>query len=614
MFNISQTAQKRTILLKSAGKNVFLVFLAGVVFNCTLAYGAIDPDRYITVDEIRPGAKAWCLTVLEGTKVEKFDLKVLSVVRDSQPGRDAILVVGLDERFKAIGPTKGCSGSPVYIDGRIAGALAASWSFAKDPLYLVTPIEDMLKVGAAQEQASASANGFTLPSKPSRAGATDFSMPIRLDAMSSYHTSGNTTPANGMNKQLPLAVSFPSHVCNELAGLFEPMGLVPVAGITAGTTEAGDFEPGGVLTVPLISGDISMAVTGTVTEVVDDKVYGFGHSFLGYGAVDLPMATGRIHTVVSNMLSSFKLGSPGPITGALRADEAEGIFGQIGAVAKTIPLKITVDRFNDTRQRSFNCQMAVNRFYTPMLLQSAVMGAGLMRGPLPSEHSVRYTAEIATRDHGTIRLDNVSSGNSLMEFGGEAVSVVSMLMNNSFEHAEITSFDFHMEIGPENLAAVIDRVELSHSVVKAGQTVDVSVLLRSWHASKTMQHVSLTVPGDLAPGKYRITIAGGSGYEKYQRKVAPYNYMAEDLDSLVEALKNILAVRRDRLYLTMTLPPGGITMRRNQLPHLPATKALLMQDAKRTTTATPYQHWIEKEVYSPYIISGEKTVEITVEE
>ena len=108
--------------------------------------GIWDPARYISVDEIKPGMEAYCLTVYKGTTVEKFGVEVLSVVHDFMPGRDAILVRGTDERFIHTGPVAGCSGSPVYIDGRLAGALATGWQFSKDPLYGVTPIADMLRV------------------------------------------------------------------------------------------------------------------------------------------------------------------------------------------------------------------------------------------------------------------------------------------------------------------------------------------------------------------------------------------------------------------------------------------------------------------------------------
>ena len=128
---------------------VILSVLVLVSLSATVAGAELDTSRYIGLDEVRTDMEAYCLTVFKGNDIEKFPLKILSIVRNFQPGRDAILVVGTDERFIHAGTVHGCSGSPVYIDGRMAGALAAGWDGSKDPLYLVTPIEDMLRIGTA---------------------------------------------------------------------------------------------------------------------------------------------------------------------------------------------------------------------------------------------------------------------------------------------------------------------------------------------------------------------------------------------------------------------------------------------------------------------------------
>ncbi len=171
MFDIAKTAVGTKLVLLSCFLAVCLP-----VFPAQASPGvpALDKARYITLDEIHPGQKAYCLTVLGGNNIEKFDLEVLSVVRDIQPGRDAILVVGTDPRFKQFGPIRGCSGSPVYIEGRMAGALSGGWSYSKDALYLTTPIEDMLYVAP-----SADAGYLDTAHGPVSLGI-DFSKPIDL--------------------------------------------------------------------------------------------------------------------------------------------------------------------------------------------------------------------------------------------------------------------------------------------------------------------------------------------------------------------------------------------------------------------------------------------------
>ena len=575
---------------------------------------AIDKAKYITIDEIHPGQEAWCLTVLGGSTVEKFDLEVLSVVRNIRPGRDAIIVVGTDERFKHLGPIRGCSGSPVYIEGRLAGALAASWSFSKDALYQVTPIEDMLQVRPpSNTQPPASAGN------PASLGL-DFSKPLDLADINSRLTTGYTNSKLRTQDSELLITSLPAEVCDHVAPWFEPLGLRPVAGGSANselTTQDSEltFEPGSVLAIPLVSGDISMAVIGTTTEIVDNKVFAFGHGFLGYGDVDLPMASGRVHTVASNMLISFKLATAGPIIGAIRADGANGIYGQIGAHPKLIPMRITIDHFSagPERPKTYDCEVAVNRIYTPLVTRTALIGAIATAGTFPPEHMVRYKADIGIDGFDPISFENVSSGRTIREFANEAVGTMALLMNNPYQRVNITALDFEVEVLPKNILSNIWSVRLSDTKARPGQTVDVSVVLLSYLSEKKTHRLQFKVPEDLPPGQYDILVAGAYGYEEFLRKVSPHKFTTHDLPTLVEALRDLLTIRRDRLYLTMTLPPGGIVIQRAELADLPQTKAMLLGDAKRTTTSLPFQHWLQKDTYTGDIILGRKTLKITVE-
>lgn len=575
---------------------------------------AIDKAEYITVEEVSPGQEAYCLTVLKGGRVEKFDLEVLSVVQNIRPGRDTIIVVGTDQRFKDLGPIRGCSGSPVYIEGRLAGALAGGWTFSKDALYQVTPIEDMLQVGPPlNTQALVPAGRFT-------SLGLDFSAPIDLADINSRLTTGYANSQLTTQGSELLITSLPAEVCDHVAPWFEPFGLMPVAGGSTNSelnTQNSEltFEPGSVLAIPLVSGDISMAVVGTTTEIVDNKVFAFGHGFLGYGDVDLPMASGRVHTVVSNMQISFKLATAGPIIGAIRADGATGVYGQIGAHPKLIPMRITIDHFNAApeRPKTYDCEVAVNRIYTPLVTQTALIGAIAAAGTLPPEHMVRYRAGISVDGFDPISFENVSSGRAISELANEAVGTIALLMNNPYQRVNINSLDFEVEILPKNMLSNIWSVKLSHAKVRPGQTVDVSVVLLSYLSQKKTHHLQFKIPENLPPGQYDILIGGGYEYEKFLRKVSPHKFTTHDMPTLVEALRDLLTIRRDRIYLTMMLPPGGIVIQRAELTDLPQTKAILLGDAKRTTTSLPLQHWLQKDAYTGDIIIGRKSLKITVE-
>lgn len=588
-------------------------FLLAGIFSGRAAY-AVDADEpdYIGIEKIVPGSTGYCLTVLQDTKIEKFGLEVVSIVRNFEPGQDMILVMGTDERFEKIGPVRGCSGSPVYIDGKIAGALSGGWSFSKDPYYMVTPIEDILRISLPE----------TSPEEPSGSAAVsfDFSKPIDLAEFTELFRIASAERNKSSNSLLPLATSLPQHSHKELTELFESMGFMSVGGTVAGRTSVEtNIQPGGVLTVPIVSGDISVAAVGTAIDVRDDKVYGFGHSFpsLGYGPTDLPMATGTIHGVISSTMFSFKLASPGETIGAIRSNDAAGVIGLIGQKPKTIPLHITIDRPDNSqivRTKIFDCRIISHRAYSPMAVQTALVGAATTDGSLTPEHTIKYKASIDIADAEPITFENISSGRSFGELLDDTAGAVALLMNNPFEQADITSMDFEIKIEPKNIRARIWSLQLSDDLVEPSEAVDVSVVLQTYRSEKELHKFRLDIPSDLKPGKYQITIAGGSEYTRFIKDLSPHKFTALDFTTLVDSLNNLLAVRRNRLYLTMKTSSEGVTIRNKELPFLPQTKALLMQDKKRTASVMPYNHWLEKTGEIDRIVLDKKTVQITVAE
>lgn len=609
MFNIKVKSRTFLFLLT-------IVSFQLSIFNCPAGQPEWDPAKYISIDEVRPGMAAYCLTCLKGTEIEKFNLDVLSVVRNVDPGMDWILVKCTDDRFIHSGPIAGCSGSPVYIEGRLAGAIAyvPGGSFSKDPLFGVTPIEEMLKVGQSNpSQKHAIGQGFVF----------DFSKPINLAEITEQITAGRSSAGRSVTSltalPCPLITSgLTGAAFKQLEGSVESFGLmvVPAVGGTAGqgaTDKDAQLVPGAPLAVPLVTGDITMEVLGTATEVVDGKVYGFGHSYLGYGPVDLPMATAQVHTVVSSLFLSFKLGSVLKVVGALTSDESKAICGRIGAKARMIPLTIRVERYNDTKVRLYNCQMAHNQMLTPIALQSAVAGAVLSLGDLPPEHTIEYKVAIGIDGAESVSFKNVSASRGLAEIITDSIGSIALLMDNPYKKFDIKAIDFDVRVEPNNSISHIWSVELSDSKVKAGQQVQVAVVVESFLAEKKKYQFSLKIPEQAKPGRYELMVCGSYGYEQLLRKAVPYRFVVQDKSSLIKALNDVLGIERDRLYCLLLLPPAGVALEGAELPDLPATKALVLQDATRALNAQPYPRWLEKSIDTDTVIIDREAMSITVE-
>jgi hypothetical protein len=325
------------------------------------------------------------------------------------------------------------------------------------------------------------------------------------------------------------------------------------------------------------------------------------------------MATGKVHTVVSSTYRSFKLASVLDTVGALTIDESMAVFGRIGAKAKTIALTIRIDRYNDIEKRVYNCRVANNRLLTPLLLQSAVAGAAYQLGNFPPDHMIEYKVAIDLEDDESINFENVSTARGLIELIIESVGSVAMLMNNPYEEVGIESIDYDIRIVPRSIVSHIWSLELSDSKVKAGENIEIGVIVESVLAGKKKYQCTLEIPEDLAPGRYDLTVCGSPDYERFLLKAVPYKFIAQSVPGLIEALNYSLGVDRDKLYFLLSLPPGGVALEQAELPDLPGTKALVLQNAKRTLKVQPYPHWIERSLETGTVVIDKKVMKITVE-
>ena len=575
-----------------------------------------DPQRYIKIDEIKPGMEAYCLTDYGEAGIEKFGLKVVNIVRDFEPAHNIILVVGVDERFKHTGIVAGCSGSPVYIDGRLAGALAMGFPFAKDPLYGVTPIEEMLQVSPSSASPSA-------PASRHAAFRFDFSKPINLAEID--RQIAGMQPLSGRSAggatalPCPMLISgLPTEACQRLAPQLEAMGFVAVPGLSGAAQSGKDpmatFKPGGTLTIPLVAGDIKMSSLGTVTEIRGNRVYGFGHSFLGDGATNLPLAGGEVYTVVSSIQRSFKLGAASDIIGAITVDGSTAIYGEIGAKPKMVPLTVRIEPCEGT-PHTYNCQVAYNQLLTPALVRASVIGAAMPLGSsFPADHTVAYNAAIQLTDGRSIHFANTSTGMDVSEPTAEIAGALALLMNNPYGCPDVKSVDCTVRVAPKNIAAYLWSVSVADPKVKAGEDLDIEFVVESYLKEKRRHQVKLTVPKSVAPGKYNLMLLGIYEYENFLRKSMPYRFVATNQKTLVDALNDALNIDRTKLYCLLVLPPSGIALDRAELPSFPETKSMILQSDKRTLAAQPYPHWVEKVVETGTVIADKEIVPITIEQ
>ena len=227
---------------------------------------------------------------------------------------------------------------------------------------------------------------------------------------------------------------------------------------------------------------------------------------------------------------------------------------------------------------------------------------------------IKYDVAINIENKDLITFDNVSTGLGINELLAEGIGSVLLLMNNPFKTVDIESLEFNISIIPKNINSGIWSVDLSDTVVKAGEDIKIDVVIDTYLAEKVEYELQMQIPENLEPGKYELIVCGAQEYERFLAKAVPYRFMATSMPDLIDALNNALNIPRDRLHCILVLPPSGVALEKSELPDLPATKAMVLQNAKRTLRIQPYQHWVEKSIQTGTVVADKKVLRITVEQ
>ncbi|MCA1686003.1 MAG: hypothetical protein LC745_08475 [Planctomycetia bacterium] len=395
-----------------------IVGLAVAAFTSTLGQGfraqagEPNPSSYWKIDEIRPGMKGTGQTVMVGTKLEEFGAEVLGVMRDVSPGRDMILCRLTGCNLDHSGIIQGMSGSPISVDGKLLGAVAFAWEFAKDPIAGVTPFQQMVEYVRSSDRRIAAESKDIGQHADARAAFRVGSVQIEAwgdEAISSFDlgplAASGGAPAGMRPIAMPLSASgFTPRSLALLEERFRPIGLAPLAGGAASKQvikDEGDkpLVPGAPLSIAMVTGDFDLSGIGTVTHVEGDRVYGFGHPMFSLGACEFPLMTGYIHTVYPRASVSMKMGSPLKVVGVIDTDVSTGVAGRIGPKPDMLPVSVRVKTGRYSDAHTYHVRMVREPNLLPNLVMAVLSNAIDTEGNLPEELSAHIKATIRLKGH-----------------------------------------------------------------------------------------------------------------------------------------------------------------------------------------------------------------------
>lgn len=543
---------------------------------------ALDRARYIGVDEIRPGQKGYGLSVFEGSRIDTFEVEVLGVRHNYFPQNDMILAYGRGHGLEKSGIIAGMSGSPVYFDGRLAGALAYGWDFQSSPIMGITPIASMLPLSASAAvpaDAGAPSGGLS----GSRAlfdtllvtRGTDATRLV-LEHLGRESGLSRTDGGRRAQSRVPLWTSGidPAAVPG-LESVLGPAGFVPLAA-GGGDARAADLlpaaalVPGASVAVQLVRGDASMSAVGTVTWREGDRVLAFGHPMFHLGRTEFPMATATIETVMPSLESSFKFGTASQVVGTIDVDLRNGIGGRIGPGPRTIPLSITVSDPLVGSTETYRFAVAETPFLTPVLCASMAASSLMARGKRAGDATVDVDTRIRLGDGRTLTSRNtLTVGSPAAAPTAELIRPLSLLYDNPYETVAVAEVEQTVTIRHRSESLWLVNVVLLTPNLHAGQTARVSATLQNYRGETIQRTLELPLPAGLAAREYTLQVCDSGGWQQAEGRRAPGLFRPQTLDQIITLLNEELSTRHLVVALVDSRP--GVTAPGRELGRLPVS-------------------------------------------
>jgi len=525
--------------------------IVGFVLALAAAGGALaQPSPILPADQVVSGMKGYGLTDFgDGKGVQRFDVEIIGTLKRFAPGQDMILGRVSGEGLERSGIIAGMSGSPIYVDGKLVGALAYGWPFAKDPICGITPIQSMLDIRKAPAAPPIPIAGSAVSTASLITAFREAHFQPGLDAiLSPFRPAGA-----GAMAALPLPISFSAGPLSSALGarLAETAGWIAVpSGASASSKDHGArLQPGSPIATVLMSGDMDIAATGTVTWVEGSSVLAFGHPFLSMGPVDMPMADAEVLTVLPSVFRSFKLAATGQTLGSISQDRSTGILGTFGARAPMVPVQVRLSS-DDIPTQTFHFEVVHNSMLTPILAAIAVDSVLTTIEKRTGERTLVWKSSIHTPDR-VIPWQTVFTGLTARE---EAVASLALLTNylmaNEFQDLTITGLEVDIRHSDRLQSARVVNVEAGKGKVRPGESVPVNVDLVDFRGSPRRVSMLVRVPPDTPPGPLNVFVGDGAAATAYDLALYPPDprSLSQVLDFLARVRPpnslNLLADRR----------------------------------------------------------------------
>ena len=586
------------------------------------------------VSEIRPGMVGIGHTVFHGTHLSEFKAHILGVLSDVVgPRRDLILARLEGGPLADTGVIAGMSGSPVYVNGRLIGAVSYSLgTFSKEPIAGITPIAEMTASAdySTRRPVSAAAAALRLPL--TRAGVARALREAFVTWERPFADDPTDVAAGGVGRLLGMSGGQIGAMLRPIAtplvmGGFDPSttsllrdslrggGFIPVAAGGAGPAPAGvanrPLRPGDSIGVNLISGDLQLGAVGTVTAIDGTHVYAFGHPLYNLGPTDFPMLRAYVYAILPSLYSSMKLAATTDVIGTLQQDRATAISGTLGPGPTLIPIHVTL-KSERAPERTFNFQVVRDQVFTPLMTYVSIVNTlgSYERQYGAATFEVKGTATL--KGQGAIHFEDLFTGDQpSVGAASYIVGPLTFLLKNEYEPVEIQGLNIAITSTEEPRTATLERVWLDAARARPGSTVPLKVLLRTYRGDEIIRTVPITVP-TYATGRLSVIVSAGARLAQVEQRQA--GSQPHTVVQMIRELNN--APKNNRLYIQLVSPEAGAVVNGERMQALPPSVMDVLQADRSTGSFAPLSTATigEWEISTDYAVSGSRVLSLNVGE
>jgi len=603
-----------------------VVFGQSVSSNPTGGSPSAANNQLMRLSDVREGMQGTARSVFRGTEPEEFNVEILGVLPGAVgPKQDLIIGRLSGGPADRTGVFAGMSGSPVYVNGKLVGAISYSFPFSKEPICGITPIEQIVSIfeqkrpaktaiseprsfsfGEIVSSSTADLAGYTVPDSARASGMSPNSMLMAV-AGQSFRPIATPVTFSG----------FSQATLDRFSPQLLQAGLLPVAA-SGGSSPITAMKPAGPTTLlggrsvsmHLARGDYGMAASGTVTMRDGEKVYAFGHPFLGLGSSDLAMSESHVVTVVPSVNNSFKLAVSDSLVGSMTQDRATGVFGKLGASPKMIPVKLSITTSRGQDQ-TLNFEIAQDEALTPILLNITMYNSLIAQERTMGESTIVLTGEVKIKNKAPVTIQRRFAGSQAFQLAALSISSpVNMLLRGEFEGLDFEGITLDLKLEEGSNIATLDRLAIDRAQVRPGETIEVQAFARTSSGTIFVQRIPFKIDGDTPAGAYSVTVGDGVSIQKTE---AIQQFVPKDLTDMIEMINKVRLP--DRLYAKMYRTTPGLVVGSSEMPNLPPSVLATLNNDRITGGTKPSVQTVLKVSEIPpakFIIAGEQTLSFEV--